>query len=468
MMQSDQELTPKQLHLLLERRGRELHTLRQSYITELTLLRAQLFNVKQKQNVVPSLPFQLETNLELLSSITSNPSTTATTTTQPQIKQLKQLIAKSLSNQSCKTDLILETLTTKLNNVINQNDILTRAMTTLELTGKPELNRQIKQLRMRGLRMGAEAERKMTALRTSVKESQQKAEASERRAAAIQLGTKEGVKTIFQFALLNINKYEKRIKKRLNKLEDRLNTNTTQLGKASRIISLQHLKRESIELEKKKKKEETKLQKEIEQNALETSMEIKKQMQEEKAARNVTNKTFKESIITNIDGSMNEKEEEREEQDQEEKRETPEEENEIENEIIHAHETDDNDLLDRLDADDERQERNKGTLSSSSSLQDMECYLKEFEQQQLQEEMDTSIEGDRDAFTNNAMMMSQNVRSTFPSPPSGFRKSPHRTVSPRNRSTSLTMASSSSPTRSLPKASFLGFYDEQNEMNYSR
>ena len=446
------ELSKKELRLLLERRSEELHALRASYLEELRMLRGQLWNVKQKKKdgnttLTPAIRFQLESDLELRLSVmpTTLPPTTANAA--PQIKQLKRLVTKALSDQSCKTKIILETFNTKICTLTSRKEMLERQLKVLETTGKPELNRQIKKLRMRGLRLSAEAERKMSALRTAVKTSQAAANEAERNAVAMKMNTKEGVRIIFEQAMLNVNRHEMIMEKAILELDQRLEECTDRFSRSCRIMNMKFVQRESKLREIAKKEEAAR----IHEDALEASMETRKYLEQMKVQKNTTivrtekvkETEWKEQGMA----EMEKKEKEKEEQAVFKEAQEPGE--EVLEQVLK--ETEEANPVAAVDEE-------YASISPSSSLQDMEEYLEEFEIQQRREE-DVNVKGT--CTIDRSMSMSG---KTFPSPPSRTRK---RIISPRNRSTSVLSASPSMSfgrsntkkcSKETPKASFLGFY----------
>jgi hypothetical protein len=273
----------------------------------------------------------------------------------------------------------------------------------LENTGKSKLKNEIKQLRIKITKLNAESERKQEKLRNQVKFHQSAAESSARKAVSSAFTTKEGVKTIFRNAMININKHENIIQDKLNELDERIEKNCTDLSLVTCQLSAQCMKRET----ENKKGEKEKLKKEIEQTALIASQNFKKDrlMQEKKKEINIDDKIENVNLDENV--SEVETEVETEEERGEERRE---------------------------ERGEERGEKRKGEeemepsslfedLSIASFDENLEEYLIEFERTSLLEEENTRRRWSIDR------------SSQQPSPPRSLH-SRKRIVSPRNRSLS--------------------------------
>ena len=247
-----QQLTAQQLRVVLKRRTQELRLVRAGYYQELSLLRGQLFGVKKMKDGRPAIKFQVESDLELLhesdlevlhSMAEDTRVGSGATSSGPQLVQLKRSIMKALSEQAMKNDLLIKNLREKLDKVEKEKNVMVGHIEKLEITGKLELNRQIKKLRMASLQLMAEAERKMAALRARANMANAAKEETSRQAVSSQMHTKESVKTVFEAAMSSVQRSENQIQQKLDEMDARLQQSCHSLENTQRIMSAQALKR---------------------------------------------------------------------------------------------------------------------------------------------------------------------------------------------------------------------------------
>ena len=119
------------LFVLLKSRTKELNELREKYFSELILLRGQLFGVKiKKENNAKAITFQMESDLELnhaarqaLASATQEAEELQSSLDPKlELKRLKLMINKTISNQSMKMDVLLNALRRKVAAVEEKNN----------------------------------------------------------------------------------------------------------------------------------------------------------------------------------------------------------------------------------------------------------------------------------------------------------------------------------------------------------
>jgi hypothetical protein len=473
---SEQLLTPQQYRALLNRRTEEMRECRAAYYEELTLLRGQLFNVKKIKKERPAIKFQVESDLELLHSIAPSKDTLRpnAANARPQLTQLKRSIMKALSDQTIKNDLALKSIRDHLEKVEKEKGQLKKHIEDLEITGKLELNRQIKDLRMSSLHLMAEAERNAAHLRAQVKSANSAKEESSRQAVSTQMHTKGTVKILFEAAMSNVNRSENMMQRKLSEMDARLTQSCQSLEKAQRILNSQALKRRQMAREEGDRRRATALE---QQQALD--MDVRKELEladrwemeeiDEEMKEKVAMVVKKVALI-----KMAEQTEKMEDTGVVEAGRNVEEEEEEEVVVRPPpqHFPQENSEQEQLE---QRECAGEDSVSAASSLHEMEDYLTEYEdgirgrERQHDDFVQRSISvirheemhfmtTTRRRTCQSADVVNSKIKMS-PSPPKGRRRKTARNtnnLSPRNHSMSILTQDRWSQNM-LPLASFLGF-----------
>jgi len=496
-----QQLTAQQLRVVLKRRTQELRLVRAGYYQELSLLRGQLFGVKKMKDGRPAIKFQVESDLELLhesdlevlhSMAKDTRVGPGATSAGPQLVQLKRSIMKALSTQAMKNDLLISSMREKLDKVEKEKNVMVGHIEKLEITGKLELNRQIKKLRMASLRLMAEAERKMAALRARVKSANAAKEETSRQAVSSQMHTKESVKTVFEAAMSSVQRSENQMQRKLDEMDARLQQSCHSLENTQRIMSVQALKR--YQARSLREEEDRRKVLEVEQEqALEASMEVRKELEQAAAAQQRAMEKVDEKVgnVEKVDVLVQDESkvevgevEEMEKVEEMEVVEKVEEVEEMEMEVMDAansnvekeewsQEFPEQEVFEKMPPAYSHPSRDaeNSSVTAASSLQEMEDYLAEYEENVHRRETHD------DDFVRRNIRQEENVLQRLsPSPPKGRRKmARHNKLSPRNRSTSMPlslplgmpMPTQERRSQNLPQASFLGFSEGQQMLEYN-
>ena len=224
------ELTARQLRHLLDVRDKQLREQREWYLAELRLLRGQLFGVRARGKQTLSIPFKAEPSLageapgtHLDSSSHADRVHRGSTAEAKSIKkELRMIVAQHTERRAVHVDVHMKELQAKIESAVQKMRFLQSRVEELESSGKAKLNRQVKSLRSRGLRMGAESERRVEALQTKLSKERSEKELARRQMVTAQMATKTAI-THFERQIMKMcASHEKEICRAMGEMEVRL------------------------------------------------------------------------------------------------------------------------------------------------------------------------------------------------------------------------------------------------------
>jgi hypothetical protein len=240
-----EELTARQLRRLLDARDGQLRDLREAYLAELRLLRGQLFGVRARGKQTLSIPFEVEPSLAAGGDQGTAPRggldpTRGMNSSQHHqghpggepvdaatIKSVKNefraLIARHTERRTVHVDVHMKEMQAQIEGAAQQIKFLQSRVEDLEGCGKAKLNRQVKNLRMRALRMGGESERRAEVLKKEVKKARAEKELAQRQMVTAQMSTKAAITAVADRVMKMCKSHERDMLQALDVMLARLN-----------------------------------------------------------------------------------------------------------------------------------------------------------------------------------------------------------------------------------------------------